>query len=265
MINFAALVPHPPIIVPEIGKENTKKLKRTAESLEKLAEKLAKKEPKTLIIITPHGPLHPEKMNIAGTNKFRGNLADFGADLEFEFENNLKLANRINQLAQKEGVPSTLYRPTDEFSRLDHGSLIPLYYLLDQIGSIKILPITYSQIDRNYHFAFGEVIGQISKDYSEDIGIIASGDLSHKLIDPNRPEAKIGQEFDAMIKDYLEENDLSSITKIDQKIIDQVGECAYYSLLILLGAISNYQWESNVLSYQSPFGIGHLVADFTIN
>jgi aromatic ring-opening dioxygenase LigB subunit len=264
MINFACLAPHPPIIAPEVGGEETKKLKPTIKALEKLSGKLADKDPRTLILITPHGPFHPEKINIAGSPKFRGNLLDFGAEVEFEFENDQKLANKINKQATKAGIPTTIYRSTQEYARLDHGVIIPLYYLLNDIGSINIVTITYSQIDRSYHFALGEIIGELAKSLNYDIGIIASGDLSHRLADKNSPNAQIGKEYDQMIRDYLNQKDLNSIVKIEPEIIERAGECAYRSLLILLGAISYQNWQAEVLSYQAPFGVGYSVVDFNL-
>jgi len=264
MINFAALVPHPPAMIPEISDDRITKYNQTTKSLEKLGQTLAEKDPRTIIIITPHGPFHPEKINIGGTPKFKGDLFDFGANLEFEFNNDLKLARRIAKRAEEEGIPTTIYRPNNEFSRLDHGVIVPFYYLLEEIGSMNIIPITYSGIDRNYHFALGEIIEEIAKNLDYDIAIIASGDLSHKLVDKNSPGYKIGEEYDQMVIDYINDKDIRSFIKIDPKIIDQAGECAFYSLLILLGAISDYNYQPKIYSYQSPFGIGHLVASFNL-
>ncbi len=264
MINFAALVPHPPVIIPEINKDKEDKLDKTVDSMERLASELAEKEPQTIVIITPHGPFHPEKINIGGTPKFKGDLLDFGAELDFEINNDLELAQAIAKQASSEGIPATIYRPTKEYSRLDHGVVVPLYYLLDEIGSVNLVSITYSGTDRNYHFALGETIGEIAKNLDYDISIIASGDLSHKLVDKNSTGYQIGKEYDQMIVDYLDDGDIKSLIKIDPKIIDQAGECAYYSLLILLGAISSYKYQPEVYSYQAPYGIGYATVNFEI-
>lgn len=265
MINFAALVPHPPLIVPEIGGGRINKVKETVKSLKQLSSKLAKKDPQTIIFITPHGPLHPTKINIAGTNKLKGDLKEFSSSLEFEFDNNLKLAQKINEKSQNEGIPTTLYRPTKEQADIDHGVLVPAYYLFDQVGSIKLLPITYSHLNRSQHFAFGQLINEVIEEDGQEVAIIASGDLSHRL-NKNAPAGynEIGPEFDQMIIDYLKDSDTSSLLKIEPEIIHQAGECGYNSLLILLGALNNKSWEANVLSYEGPFGVGYGVVDFEI-
>jgi len=55
MINFAAISPHAPILLPNVGsEEDRKKVKKTIESLEFLAEKLAEMNPDKIIISSPH-------------------------------------------------------------------------------------------------------------------------------------------------------------------------------------------------------------------
>lgn len=263
MLNFAALVPHPPVMISEVGGEKTKKVKKTITAMKELAGKLAEKDPETLIFITPHGPFHPEKINIAGTKGFRGDLRDFGADIEFELNNDLDLAHKINQSANQEGIPSAIYQHGSDWTRLDHGVTVPLYYLTEELGETKIVLITYSSLSRNYHFAFGELISQLLNEDEKNVSLIASGDLSHRL---NKTEStgysRIGKEFDKMLITYLKEGDLSSLIKIDQDIIDQAGECGYQSLIILLGAIGEKDWQARILSYEGPFGIGYGVVNF---
>lgn len=265
MIDFAALVPHPPIIIPEIGGKETEKVEKTIKAMKELAQSLAKHDPATLIVITPHGPLHPGKMNLAGATKLRGDLNDFGSDLSFEFHNNLPLAEKIIDQAQTEGIAATFHRLEDGYSILDHGILVPLYFLLEELGEVKILPISFSHQNRSTHFAFGEVIDQVCQREKEPIALIASGDLSHRLtLQAPAGFSKVGREFDQMLLTYLKEGDLSSLIKIDPEIVEQAGECGYRSLLILLGAISKRDWQAKVLSYQGPFGVGYGVVEFKL-
>lgn len=55
MIVFAAISPHPPILLPSVGsKEDRKKLKKTLCSLDALSEKIKKSNPNAIIISSPH-------------------------------------------------------------------------------------------------------------------------------------------------------------------------------------------------------------------
>lgn len=54
-IVFAAIAPHPPVILPSVGSEKDRnKVKNTISALEKLGEKLAEEKPNTIIISSPH-------------------------------------------------------------------------------------------------------------------------------------------------------------------------------------------------------------------
>ena len=54
-IVFAAIAPHPPIILPEVGSEEDRdKVKNTISALEKLGKKLAGENPDVIIISSPH-------------------------------------------------------------------------------------------------------------------------------------------------------------------------------------------------------------------
>lgn len=55
-LNFVAITPHPPIIVPTIGQPaDLKIVSKTIEEMEKLAEKFAEAKPQTVMVISPHG------------------------------------------------------------------------------------------------------------------------------------------------------------------------------------------------------------------
>jgi AmmeMemoRadiSam system protein B len=57
MLVYGVISPHPPIILPEIGGSETKKVQKTISALEKAAHELALAKPDKLIIISPH-PQH---------------------------------------------------------------------------------------------------------------------------------------------------------------------------------------------------------------
>lgn len=54
MLVFAAITPHPPIILPEIGGPDLMKVKRTVAAMKKLATIFEKAKPEKVAIISPH-------------------------------------------------------------------------------------------------------------------------------------------------------------------------------------------------------------------
>ncbi len=261
-LNFAGISPHPPIIVPDIGSaDDLAKVSNTILGLRKLAGIFKNAEIETLIVISPHGLIYPNKFNICGMKKVFGTFAPFGApDLMMEFGNDFDLAADLDSTARKNNTETLLYNNDGEFYELDHGVMVPLYYLTqNQESALKVLPISYSNLPRADHFSFGQIMAEVAKKSKSRIGILASGDLSHQLI--QNPEA---HKFDETLVADLKANDTKKILYYNEDFVETAGECGYRSILILLGALDNTEAKSEIISYEGPFGVGYLVANYRL-
>lgn len=271
MLSFAAIVPHPPIIISEIGGNDSKKCAKTIKAMEELADKLADSEPDTIILISPHALVHQDRFTVYGNQKFHGDLSQFGApEIDFNFNCDRQLADEIVNRAKDHGINTFLFgNPDFESFELDHGEMVPLYYFFKKIPArIKIIPIAYSYLDRLQHMAFGQIIRDVAESSefkNERIALIASGDLSHRLFQ-GAPAGfdKAGIEFDEIIVDYLKNNHIREILELDEAFVESAGECGYRSILILLGALEGQKYQPEILSYEGPFGVGYLVANFKL-
>jgi AmmeMemoRadiSam system protein B len=265
MFISAAISPHPPIIIPEVGKENIKEVASTVAAMKKMAAKIAEERPETIIIISPHGLIYPDRMNICVMEKLFGTFANFNApQVKIEYENDVSLAKLIAHKSLENHIDSISYDSGEESYELDHGTMVPLYYLKSQIpDDTKILPIGYSMLSRAKHFIFGQIIRDIIANDEKNISIIASGDLSHRLI-AGAPAgfSETGKKFDRKIIDLLKNQNTKEILELDEEFVEDAGECAYHSILILLGALDNVKHKTEILSYEGPFGVGYLVAYF---
>lgn len=279
-LNFAAISPHPPLLIPEIarlqspersdggqGGDNLEKISQTVQAMKKLAHLFSIAEIDTLIIISPHMLIYPDCFNIGGMKKLFGSFASFGApDVILEYANNLELAREIDQKSQDENIKTLLYDNGGEFFELDHGLMVPMYFLdQKQDSPLKIIPLAYSNLDRASHFTFGQILGEIIKTHPGRIGILASGDLSHRLIQ-SAPSgfSKAGHEFDQKIVKDIKENNPQNILYYDEDMLSEAGECGYRSILILLGALDKTNVRPEILSYEGPFGVGYLVANYRL-
>ncbi len=172
----------------------------------------------------------------------------------------MNLVKKIEKEAQKVKIPLSII---DE-DWLDHGMLVPLYYLTSgKLDNIPIVGVGFSMLDLQTHFKFGQLISQISSLQSQNLAIVASGDLSHRLT-PEAPAgySKKGKEFDKKLIELLKKNKTKEILNLDPVLIEEAGECGLRSIIILLGALSSLQSQVSVLSYEGPFGVGYLVAEF---
>lgn len=262
MLIFSCLSPHPPIIIPEIGKDELKKVKKTCQALELLNKKFVQAKPETVILISPHAPLLSEYFAISSTNIFSGDFQQFG-DFKnyFEFKNDYDIENLISQQAKEKNIPTQLIAQ----SQLDHGALVPLYYLTRNYKDIKLVLLSLSLLDFKTHFKFGQLLQNIIKNTKKRIAVVASGDLSHRLT-PSAPAGfhPDGKKFDAKLITLLKERKIKEILNLELQFVENAGECGLRSIIILLGILDKFDYNVKILSYEGPFGVGYLVAEFEI-
>lgn len=260
---FTCFVPHPPIIVPDIGKDEAKKANNTVSALKKLADNLANFEPDTILIISPHGLLDPNIFTLGFADKMFGDLSNFGSEYSLELPGDFDLAQEIATKAGGSELRVKIIDHQNNSYYLDHGILVPLYYLLDKLDhKPQILPIGYSHASRAAHFSFGQAISDVIKDTNIRVAIVASGDLSHNLITERNSGGESGKIFDATIVENIKNYNPSAMINIDEDLQEEAGECGYRSLLILLGILDGEKVRSDLLSYEAPWGVGYMVAKF---
>jgi len=203
MLNFAAISPHPPLLLPSVGSEKDRaQVKNTIKNLEVLGERLKEVNPDSIIISSPH---------------------------------------------------------------LDWGFNVPLYFLAKDFKR-EIKNYLMGLEEPKFYFEKGK---RIYQEFEKDkkYALIASGDLSHCLKEEGpygfRPD---GPKFDKDLIDSLKKKDIERILKLDE-IYPEAGECGLRSVCFLLGILeaSGTNWQSELLSYEGPFGVGYLVANFKLN
>jgi len=263
MLSFTCLCPHPPIIIPEIGGREIEKTRKTIEAVKKLEKKFSQNKPDLVLIISPHGYVQPSKMTLVVDEKLEGSLSFFGFEKTFSFSGDPKVAKVIHEESEKENIPVDLIINHP----LDHGILVPLYYLSANYSDFKLLPLFFSFLPLQTHFEFGKIIGKILKIRKEKIAVVASGDLSHRLsLDAPGGYSPQGSKFDQKLMKLLKNKDIEGILNLDPQFIEEAGECGLRSIVILLGILegAGVEWDVKILSYEAPFGVGYLVGEGVI-
>jgi len=263
MLKFAAICPHPPIIIPSIGQESLPLVASTTESMKALGKEVFELGIETIVIISPHGPYQRDFMSINSTDRLSGDFLNFGSDISMVFENDIDLALSIKRISDIKKIPVQLLGTDVE---LDHGSMVPLFYLAKHLPDIKIVPLSFSELDYGKHYEFGKVIYEAISYSDRKVGLIASGDLSHRLTsDAPAGYSPFGKKFDDTIVNLLEAGNVNEILSMNANLIDNAGECGLRSIIIALGVLSNIQSKFEKLSYEGPFGVGYLVGKFHID
>lgn len=267
MLLYGALVPHPPIIIKEIGGRETEKASSTVSAMSRLAERIAELAPETVLIFSPHGPVFRDGLAIRGGERLRGDLRRFGSSLSWEWENDRELVFSIIEEARKEGVPCLAiteegaieYRIPGE---LDHGVLVPLSFIAHIPFCLAATGM--SLLPWHQQYALGVAIARAVKKSPKRIVVLASGDLSHCLI-PGAPSPydPRGREFDDLLVKLLRKNNPEEFFNLSPVLVEKAAECGFRTLLMLLGVFEGLKTEVEIYSYEGPFGVGYAVAGIT--
>lgn len=254
-------MPHPPLAIPNIGKENISQLKTTQEAAGKLEEILYMSRVETILVISPHGLIQTNSFSMNLAPEFNSSFEQFGDfATKLAFKGDVGLAHRIRENLETKAQLQLISQP-----KLDYGSAIPLYLLAKNLAGVKVIPLYYSGLDLAAHFKFGQLLKRELIYSQTRIAVIASGDLSHRLTKeaPAGYSAK-GQKFDQKLIDYLLRGQNEEILKINEQLIAEASECGLKSIAILLGVLDGIRHEPQKLSYEAPFGVGYLVMNFKL-
>lgn len=259
MITFAAIVPHPPAIIPSVGKSQTNLLRKTISSFEQLSDELRKSQPHTLVVVSPHGQMRYDKFAINLEDAFKGSFSDFGDfdDPEISLLNNSVLAKTLFERLRKKNFPVEVIRE----QTLDYGTLVPLYHLLKSLEKKpRLITLTFTALDWEMHYNFGKIIGQVFEEVDQNIAFIASADLSQRIAETSPAGfSPYGLKFDQTLMQLLKDGETERILNLNPEFCNEAGQCGLRSIIMALGAIYNRNYNFEQLSYENPQGVGHLV------
>ncbi len=264
----AYLTPHPPIILEEIGGSESRICQDTIDSMTNISKEITELRPDNIIIVSPHAPMFRDAVTIIANDRLEGDFSQFGhPSLSYRFQNNTKFANEIYMATEERNLPAVLL---DERSggydfKLDHGIMVPLSFVVKEYSNFKLIPMNYGLINRKLLSNFGALLYDEMESSEETFIVIASGDLSHSLLDRGPYSyTEEGPKFDKFITEAINKSDLASISDLNYSFVENAHQCGYNSLLILSGVLSRSDYASRILSYEGPFGVGYAVAEFDI-
>ena len=258
-IVFAAITPHPPILLPSVPANVRERLAATRAAFVELEKELYATQPEVLVIISAHTGAFNDSFTINAHPNFSANFAEFG-DQETKpvWKGASALATKISHIANS---PIPIRLMNDQ--QVDHGVGIPALFLTEHLPNVKILPVGFSTLSAKQHLDFGEHLKDILIGSGTRVAIIASGDLSHTLSARAPGGFNVnGKKFDHAVQELLFAKNTVGLTNLDQQMINASKECGYRSILILLGALKNIDARFESLSYESPFGVGYLTGLF---
>lgn len=255
---FAGIAPHPPIMVPEVGREAIADVRSSIDAMAELTDRVVVSGAETVILISPHAPLQSQAFVAYDGPQLYGDFGSFRAPTTaVQAELDEELLTEITRAAATENLVTLRIRGLD----LDHGTAVPLYFLQRNGWQGRVVALGYSYLSNTDHLRFGQCIRRAIDKTGRPVAFIASGDLSHRL----KPSAPAGYNpeahlFDEEIVDAIKSCVTSRIVDLDQELRRLAGECGYRSMLVALGVAEGFAQSCELFSYEAPFGVGYLVA-----
>ena len=174
----AYVVPHPPIILPEVGRGEEKKIAKTIEAFEQIANEIAEIEPETIIISSPHAPYYSDAFYLADATEAKGDLSAFGV---WGVEERVPIDRELCEEILVTGKDLPIYYSEMDGDNLDHGSLIPIRFIKAVYSDFKVVRLGISTLSGEDHYRVGMAIAKAAEKLGRRCVYIASGDLSHVL------------------------------------------------------------------------------------
>lgn len=263
------LVPHPPIIIPDIGMGEERKITATSQAYHEIAKEIGKLEPETIIVISPHGPVFTDAITLRTASPLVGDLSSFGApQIGISQRNDLELVDQILMNAYDQQVSAVKFDKLlasrfDLNEVVDHGVIVPLHFINQYYKSYQLVVITYGLLSEEALYQFGICIKAAIEKLKRNVVVVASGDLSHHLLETDHyTYTEDGPVFDKLFIDYLANQSYVKLMTMPTRLVTKAGECGKKSVEILLGCFETMAHKTQVKSYEGPFGVGYSVASF---
>ena len=106
-VTGAIMVPHPPLIIPEVGRGQELAIQATIDAYHKAAEKLKSWEPETVVVLSPHTVMYADYFHISPGAGASGNFRHCGApQVKLDVRYDTELVEALAQEAGRCGIPA---------------------------------------------------------------------------------------------------------------------------------------------------------------
>jgi len=257
-IIMAGLMPHAPVLIPEVAGERLKEVETSVDSMRRLSRMVLQLDPTRLVLISPHAPRRPGMFGVWTDPSLKGSLRRFGFPrIMMELPNDLLWTTAARDLAVEHGIH--LWVIDDE--PLDHGALVPLRFLEEAGWAGPTVVVSLNEPGEGGMLDLGDCIRHASGHVGGTTVVIASGDMSHRL----KAGAPAGfhrdaARFDEAFVEIVRTGDYRGLESLDLELIQSVGEDVMDSTVAAVASVGFRNQGHEVLSYEGPFGVGYCVA-----
>ena len=263
-VKGAVMVPHPPLIIPDVGRGQEKAIQATIDAYHEAAKKIASWQPDTVVVLSPHSIMYADYFHISPGTGARGDFGQFRApQVKIQVQYDTELVEALSQEAEAREIPAGTMGERD--SRLDHATMIPLWFLNHYYTDYKTVRIGLSGLPLSQHYMLGQCIQKAAELCGRNIVVIGSGDLSHKLKeDGPYGFQKEGPEYDSRIMEVMGAAAFDQLFDFTEEFCDKAAECGHRSFVILAGTLDRLEVKAEKLSHEGTFGVGYGVCTYEV-
>jgi AmmeMemoRadiSam system protein A len=136
--------------------------------------------------------------------------------------------------------------------------MVPLYFVNQYWREYRLVRIGLSGLSLTEHYELGRCIKETAEVLNRNTAVIASGDLSHRLLETGPYGYKEeGPEYDRRIMDVMGSGDFEKLLEFPEDFCEKAGECGHRSFVMMAGALDRTAVRAELLSYEGPFGVGY--------
>ncbi|MBR0461826.1 MAG: AmmeMemoRadiSam system protein A [Erysipelotrichaceae bacterium] len=258
----AVMVPHPPLIIPEVGKGEEKQVQKTIDAYDKAGRFISELKPDTIIVSSPHSVMYSDYFHISPGKKAKGSFSRFAApQVSFEEEYDEELVKDLCERAEAIGFPAGILGERD--ASLDHGTMVPLHFIEKYYKDFRLVRVSLSGLSLSDNYRFGQLIQQSADHLGRRAVFVGSGDLSHKLqkygpygFDENGPV------YDKRIMDVMSKADFGELFDFDELFLEKAAECGHRSFVIMAGALDGIRIIPEFLVHEDVTGVGYGICTY---
>jgi AmmeMemoRadiSam system protein A len=272
-IPCAVLMCHAPIVLPQIAGAEAARCQVTTQAMHRAARALLAHEPDVIVLVSPHAPRARTRWGISHEENLDGSFARFGhGELALTFRGAPAAARALAAAAEGEGL-TTHALPAQA---LDHGALVPLYFLHEASGFLQashaadetrytprilLVALPHPGLSTRHEVSFGAAVRAAAQASGERWAVLASGDMSHRLT----PDAPGGydpraREFDRLFVELVQRGDLRAAIALPPELVECAGQDCVQSTAVAAGAVRFAADGAHTFGYEGPFGVGYCEA-----
>lgn len=260
----AFAVPHPPLIIPAVGRGKEREIQATIDAYTEVGRRIAELRPDTIVLSSPHSVVYYDYVHISPGTSAEGSFSEFGAaQARYSATYDEEFVEELSARAADAGIPAGTDGERDP--RLDHATMIPLHFIQRIAGyaDFRLVRMGISGLSPLVHYELGEQVSATADALGRSVVYVASGDLSHKTREEGpygfAPE---GPDFDDQICDIFSTGDFLRLLQFDPGFCERAAECGLRSFQIMAGALDRTPVSAELLAFEDVFGVGYGTAAF---